>query len=361
MASGLRVFMTTDAVGGVWSYTTDLARAFCADGATVTLAVLGPDPNPAQLRQADIAGLSLVVTGLDLDWTAADDAAAQATAAAVRRLAVGADIIHLHSGGLLVSGRYDAPVVVTCHSCVGTWWRAVRSGPLPPQLAWQRDRVAAGYAGADALIAPSQAFAAATTAVYGAAVQPHVVPNGRASSPSSANIECSDAVFTSGRLWDEGKNLAVLDRMAGLMAWPVSAAGSSCGPNGEHVRFDHIRSLGWLSPDQIAHHLAASPIYVSAARYEPFGLSVLEAAQSGCALVLSDMPTFRELWQDAATFVDPDDASGFAAAVTDLMQHPTQRSARGTAARSRAARYSVAAMAQGTLAVYHRQLARVAA
>ncbi len=30
------------------------------------------------------------------------------------------------------------------------------------------------------------------------------------------------------------------------------------------------------------------------ARYEPFGLSVLEAALSGCALVLGDIPSLRE-------------------------------------------------------------------
>ena len=39
------------------------------------------------------------------------------------------------------------------------------------------------------------------------------------------------------------------------------------------------------------------------ALYEPFGLAVLEAAQAGCALVLSDIPTFRELWDGAALFV----------------------------------------------------------
>lgn len=33
------------------------------------------------------------------------------------------------------------------------------------------------------------------------------------------------------------------------------------------------------------------------------GLSVLEAAQAGCALVLGDIDSLRELWDGAATFV----------------------------------------------------------
>jgi glycogen synthase len=59
-------------------------------------------------------------------------------------------------------------------------------------------------------------------------------------------------------------------------------------------------------------------VFASAARYEPFGLAVLEAAMHGAALVLADITTFRELWHDAALFVPADDAAGFAAAFDRL-------------------------------------------
>ena len=51
--------------------------------------------------------------------------------------------------------------------------------------------------------------------------------------------------------------------------------------------------------------MARTAVFVSPALYEPFGLAVLEAAQAGCALVLSDIPTFRELWDGVALFVAP--------------------------------------------------------
>ena len=363
MTAGLRLFMTADAVGGVWSYALDLAHGLRAGGAHVVLAVLGPEPSPVQRRQAADAGVSLLATGLDLDWTAETAVAAREAGSAVARLAASADpdIVHLHSAGLLAGQSYPVPVVVTCHSCIATWWQAVHGGSLPPHLAWQRERTAAGYAKADALIAPSAAFSAATMSAYGHSIAPLVVRNGRASHQAREPIGRVDAVFTSGRLWDFGKDLATLDDAAASLPWPVLAAGPLDGPNGERASFSHLQATGRLSHDQVANHLAASPIYATSARYEPFGLGVLEAAQAGCALVLSDIPTFRELWDGVAIFVQPGDAQGYAAAVTDLMHDPVRRAALGDAARVRAGRYTVDAMVAGTLAVYQSQLARLAA
>ena len=80
--------------------------------------------------------------------------------------------------------------------------------------------------------------------------------------------------------------------------------------------------------------------------YEPFGLAVLEAAQAGCALVLSDIPTFRELWDGAAMFVPPGRRRRLAAPLEPSCapDRPLPRS--GQAARERAGRYSLARMAR---------------
>ncbi len=51
--------------------------------------------------------------------------------------------------------------------------------------------------------------------------------------------------------------------------------------------------------------MGEAAIFAHPARYEPFGLAVLEAAMAGCALVLGDIPTLRELWDGAAVFVAP--------------------------------------------------------
>src|SRR3546814_18267386 len=72
--------MTTDAVGGVWTYSLALARGLCSEGWSVTLAVLGPSPDVAQRQDvAAIDGCTLMIADLTLDWTAnGDEAVAQA-------------------------------------------------------------------------------------------------------------------------------------------------------------------------------------------------------------------------------------------------------------------------------------------
>ena len=89
------------------------------------------------------------------------------------------------------------------------------------------------------------------------------------------------------------------------------------------------------------------------ARYEPFGLAVLEAAQAGMALVLSDTPGFRELWDDAAIFVAGEDALG--TALRQALATPEPWAAR---AQARARQYTIERMAAGTLDVHRGVLAR---
>ena len=155
--------------------------------------------------------------------------------------------------------------------------------------------------------------------------------------------------MTAGRLWDEGKNLAVLDRAAARLPVPVEAAGPLQGPNGARIALHHTVTPGPLDAPVLRDRLAARPIFTSTALYEPFGLSVLEAAQAGCALVLSDIPTFRELWDDAALFVAPHDDRALAAAILRLLGDRTDRAERAALCRERAARYTVEAMAEATL------------
>ncbi len=355
----LRVFMTADAVGGVWHYALDLAVGLRPHAVEVTLAVLGPDPSPDQQAAAHAAGIRLLLTGLPLDWIAETEREVEEAGRTLGRMAAPSqfDLVHLNSPALAAGGAFDLPVVAVSHSCVATWWQAVRSGPLPGAFVWRTELVRRGYRAAVGLMAPTAAFARATARTYDLARLPQTVRNGRPCPDLPTRPDADGVAFTAGRLWDDGKNIAVLDRAAARLAVPVLAAGPLVGPNGARTHVRHLTALGPLTDRAIRHHLSGRPIFVSPARYEPFGLAVLEAAQAGCALVLSDISTFRELWDGAALFVPAEDERELAHAIARLAGDAALRAGLGRAAAGRARAYSVEAMSAGVIDAYRAALA----
>lgn len=350
---GARILITTDAVGGVWTYTMDLAGAMIEAGATVRVVTLGPRPNAAQRIEAQRRNLDVIETGHALEWMAPGPNAVRLAGIAVARLAhsFGADVVQLNTPALAADARFAARVVAVTHSCVATWWAAVHGSALPERYTWCAAMIGEGLAAADVTVAPTAAFAAATQEVHALPSLPLAVHNGRATPPAAACDEI-DEIFAAGRLWDEGKNVRALNDAAGRVAWPVRAAGGVAKPEGGRVRFAALRATGHWPGEQVRRHLALRPIFVSPARYEPFGLAILEAAQAGCALVLNDIPSLRELWGDAALFVDADDPADLAGGLQRLIEDRTRRRAMGLAAKARAQTYSVQAMAEGMMAVY---------
>jgi glycogen(starch) synthase len=352
-AATRHVLMTADAVGGVWTYALDLAEGFAEHGVRVTLAVLGPAPDPAQRAQAEaIPGLVLVDTNLDLDWTAATPRALASAADGLWTLVrdSDADLVHLNSPALAAGQDFDRPVVSVAHSCLATWWGGVRQTGMPEDFRWRTQRHWQGLLASDAVIAPSGAFADDTARTY-EIPRPFVVHNGRRA-PAMFTWPKRRAVCTAGRLWDDGKNIAVLDAAAARIDAPLLAAGPLRGPNGEQRRLDHAQALGSMPAQAVRRTFAQARIFASASLYEPFGLAVLEAAQARCALVLSDIPTFRELWDGAALFAPARDPQAFASAIQGLLDDPEQAERLARTAAERAERYSVAAMVGGVLDVY---------
>lgn len=356
-----RVLISTDAVGGVWRYSLELAQGLSRHGCETVLAVLGPPPDAAQREAAQtVPNLRLVVTGQALDWTADSPDALNQAATCLAQLAVheDADTVQLHAPALVGSAIWPVPLIVTVHSCVATWWRAVHGGCLPPDLAWRAAAAADGLAAADAVITPSASFAADLRACYGLSRCIHVIPNGRQPFPGRGTRR--PVVLTAARLWDEGKGVSTLDAAARLIPHPVYAAGPQIAPHGAVVTYPYLNLLGSLDEASLANWYAKSAVFTSVSRYEPFGLAVLEAAQAGCALVLSDIATFRELWDGAAVFVPVDDPVALAGALRRVLSDEVEADQLGGLAQARAARFDPHRMVASTWKVHAAMLAREA-
>jgi glycosyltransferase involved in cell wall biosynthesis len=148
-------------------------------------------------------------------------------------------------------------------------------------------------------------------------------------------------------MWDEAKNVQVLVEVAPKLTWPIFLAGEQPAAS-----VATCRTLGSLSTTDLASWYARAAIYALPARYEPFGLSALEAAMSGCALVLGDIPSLREIWHDAAIFVRPNDHRHLESELRALIEDPQRRRKLGGLALERARSYSQSTMVSKYLDAY---------
>ena len=124
------------------------------------------------------------------------------------------------------------------------------------------------------------------------------------------------------------------------------------------VSTSNVHLLGRLYTEELVSWYAHASIYALPARYEPFGLSVLEAALSGCALVLGDIASLREIWWDAAVFVPPDDGNAIAHAINTLIKDSSLRTALAAKARTRALKFTPQRMVAGYLEAYQDLIAQ---
>ncbi|MCV0397210.1 MAG: glycosyltransferase family 4 protein [Rhizobiaceae bacterium] len=349
--------MTLDAVGGVWRYAMDLASALSNQNVETVFAVLGPSPSAHQAGEASRIG-ELVTTGLPLDWMCESETElariGDALGTLARRHAI--DVVQVNVPSQAQGIAVGVPVIAVSHSCVATWWDRVRGDPLPPEWRWQRSCTRAGLENADGIVCPSLSHAEAVSACYGPGLAVSVVHNA-VGFPCRRNLK-SDVVFAAGRWWDEGKNGEVLDRAASRCCWPVVMAGAVRGPQGQSVALSNVRATGELAAPDTRAAMAEAGIFVAPSRYEPFGLAPLEAARSGCALVLSDIPVFRELWDGAALFFPPDDPAALADAVNALVDDAELRTGMAAVACLRSLMFTPDRQALAMRSIYDRAMAR---
>ncbi len=346
-----RILMTVDAVGGVWRYAIELATALRPLGVRVVLAGLGPRPTPQQWREARRVAEPVWVDE-PLDWTVSDENRLDGFQSVLERLVDehAIDLVQLNLPSQASRLRIDRPVVVVSHSCLATWWEAMRGTALPAEWRWHQRRNLEGFNRADAIVTPSASQADLLFRCYGPLPGLRVVPNGIGAHLLSDARR--DYVFAAGRWWDEGKNAAILDAAAASSRWPVRMAGATTGPTGDHVTIRHARALGELCYEDVLGEVRGAGILVSPSRYEPFGLAALEGGRSGAPLVLSNIATYREFWSDAAVFFDPRDAAALAAALNALADDPGYRREMGQRALARSRRFSPDVQARSMAEIY---------
>lgn len=354
----MHVLTSVDAVGGVWTYQLELARAL--PDVRFSLAQLGPRPSDAQRKEvAALPNVELFESDWKLEWQAEPWEDVDRSGGWLLELEreLKPDLVHLngYSHGAL---PFKVPKMIVAHSCVLSWWRAVRDEPASREWEEYEYRVKFGLDVADSVVAPTAAFGHEIKRLYHPYSKIQTIHNGAAPSRTVPQPR-EPFVLCAGRAWDEAKNFAVLEDAAAQV--PIRLAG-------EAGDFDapNIELLGRLERAELETLLARAAVFAHPALYEPFGLGILEAAQAGCALVLSDIPTLRELWDGAAVFCPPLDANDWTQTLEFLISNERERLDLGQRAKERAAKYSREAFGESYRALYEqlvppRRPSRVAA
>lgn len=354
------VLMTADTVGGVWHYALELSRGLTRQRVLVVLATMGRPPTPDQREAARaVEGLVLETSGYALEWMRDPWADVEAAGDWLLKLEkrYRPQVVHLN-GYAHATLPLAAPVLVVAHSCVRSWFHAVKGEEPGDEWIRYRAEVTAGLRAADLVAAPTRSFLAEMDALYGPLPKARAIHNGRNRADYRDGRQKRPQVFAAGRLWDESKNLGALAAAAVRGPWPVRIAGDAVGPDGQVAPVPGTDALGLLTPDAVRREMAEAAVFAAPSLYEPFGLGVLEAALSGCVLVLSDIATFRELWDGAAVFCPPHDPAAWAAALASLADDDGRRARLAAAATERARTYSADAMVRGYLDAYADLLTR---
>jgi glycosyltransferase involved in cell wall biosynthesis len=348
----MKILISTDTVGGVLTYTSELATALEAQGDEVVVATMGPPPSPEQraLLPSRVHESEFRLEWMEDPW---DDVAAAGRWLLSLEEEERPDVVHLcsYAHGAL---PFRAPKVLVAHSCVLSWWRAVYGTEAPAEWDRYREEMAAGLAGVAALVAPTEAMRRELehdhTLAQGATI---VIHNGSSAPLAAPRTEKRELVMGSGRLWDPAKNLATLDAAAEDLPWPVVVAGDL----GREGAIKHAESTGLLDPSALGELRRRASIYAAPAVYEPFGLGILEAARDRCALVLGYIPSLRELWGGAAVFVEPRDERALHGALEKVASDRLLREELADRAQERATVYSIARTAEAYRALYEQLVA----
>lgn len=291
--------MTADSIGGVWTYVCELVKGLNEIDFEIILAVMGRPPSISQYGEINCNGnVTILFKPFRLEWM--ENADLDILNAGEWLLSLqdtyNIDIAHIN-GYAHVSLPWKCPVICVAHSCVYSWYAHVKNATPDPSWGEYKKRVCEALVNADLVISPSFAMQKDLIENYVDIKKAKVIYNGRSDNHFGTGKK-EPLLFASGRTWDDAKNLKCLSGITKI-EWPLYIAGDT----GLSVCDEY--HLGFLGASEIVSWFNKASIYVHPALYEPFGLSVLEAAHCGCALVLGDIPSLNEIWENAAIYVNP--------------------------------------------------------
>jgi glycosyltransferase involved in cell wall biosynthesis len=228
-------------------------------------------------------------------------------------------------------------------------------------MKWYRDTIVRGIEGADTLLAPSAWMLDRISACYGYPRRGEVIYPGRNPIFFNPYVSKDDCVLAVGRMVDASKQVFLLTQHAHPMPVCIVGAEHTVPTPRLPIRADvkvaidqtSVAIRGPQTEAQLRALYSRASIYAATARYEPLGMPALEAAFSRCAIVANDIPSFREVWGDAALYFRTNDAASLAESIRMLNDDRPMRRAYAELAYTRAReRFTTKRMIDDCLSLY---------
>jgi glycosyltransferase involved in cell wall biosynthesis len=364
----MHVLITADTVGGVWTYARELVAQLARHKVRVTLVSFGEIPAPHQTEWLEgLTGVEYHPTAFKLEWMqdSAEDLKASADYLQSIVEEVKPDLLHLNQFyyGTLPC---DLPRLVVAHSDVVSWWFEVHGHEPKPDHwnRWYRDVVSRGLAGATSVVAPSRWMLEAVERFYGRPANAAVIYNGRDPRLFNPHLAKEQQILAVGRIWDGGKQVHLLTQSEPPATTVVVGSERNPDSNVQAARVvqgaagSRIHLKGPQSDAQLRQLFSRSAVFAATSRYEPFGLAPLEAALSRCALVMNDIPTYRELWGDSALYFRRNDGRSLHETLARVIAEPQAGLRYGDLAYQRARiQYNSDRMASDYMSLYRNLVA----
>lgn len=320
----MRVLVTADTFSGVWTYARELVTGLVTQGAQVMLVSFGEIPLPDQTAwMQSLHGLEYHPTAFRLDWMQEGEQDFFAAQEYLCQIVhdTRPDVLHLNQlsfGALPV----PQPRVLTAHGDVITWWLTIH-GKEPAHsewLDWYRKTIVAGLKRAEAVVTTTNWMAQMLRVAYGDEFSGQIISAGRNPIYFNPFVAKEELVLAIGRLWDSGKQVSLLTQHSHKLPVCIVGADNPIPAPALPIRADvkvstgatEISVKGAQTESQLRNLYSKSTVFAATPRYDPTGLASIEAAFSRCALVVNDIPVYRELWGDAALYFERNDAESLA-------------------------------------------------
>jgi glycosyltransferase involved in cell wall biosynthesis len=296
----------------------------------------------------------------------------------------GSTVVHIcdHSNAVYLSWLRSVAHVVTCHDLI-----AVRSalGEFPhAPTRWTgrylQRMILNGLRQSSRIVCDSEATRDDVRRLVGAGVGEQVIGPGVARPFRQVSREQAAArlahlrvparflLHVGGSQWYKNRR-GLLDLYAALVARMPTAPSlvlvgkplthAEAEPLTAHPLGNRVTIIPAIADEDLAALYSSAELLVFPSLIEGFGWPILEAMASGCRVVATGRPPMTEIAGDAATYLDPGDPRSAAAIVESVLLESTiDRQKRIAAGLAHASRFSVAAMADAYLTVYHDAIER---